>query len=71
MEQARIDANAAGASTYEGKACKHGHGTTRYVASGGCVTCAREAGAKYYNDRRETLRAGRGALAVTETPDTL
>jgi hypothetical protein len=35
------------------------------------VICAREAGAKYYHDRRETLRAGRGALAVTETPDTL
>jgi hypothetical protein len=71
MEQARIDANAAGASTYEGRPCRHGHGGLRYVASGGCVICAREAGAKYYHDRRETLRAGRGALAVTETPDTL
>lgn len=34
--------------TYEGKPCRHGHGTTRYLKSRGCVECARG----YYDPRR-------------------
>lgn len=27
--------------TYEGKPCKHGHGTTRYKGGGSCVICSK------------------------------
>jgi hypothetical protein len=35
----RKSAKALGLTRYEGRACLHGHGTTRLVASGDCVTC--------------------------------
>ena len=35
----RKTAKALGLTRYEGRACLHGHGTTRNVASGDCVTC--------------------------------
>jgi hypothetical protein len=37
----RLRAKAEGKSRYEGLPCKHGHGTTRYVANQDCVECRR------------------------------
>jgi hypothetical protein len=37
----RKDAIAAGQTRYHGRPCRHGHGTERKTANGGCVVCWR------------------------------
>lgn len=38
-------------ATFEGKPCRHGHGTTRYTKSRRCVVCRRnQANAEYAAD---------------------
>lgn len=39
MTQERRDLRAAGFTRFDGAPCKLGHGTERYVSSGGCVVC--------------------------------
>jgi hypothetical protein len=41
-----------GLKKYEGRACLHGHGTTRFVASGDCVICRNAAKAKAAMQKR-------------------
>lgn len=57
MEQARIDAKARGEKVYEGIACKHGHGTTRYVSTGGCTECGRKSALAAYHKRQGRISA--------------
>lgn len=45
--------------TAEGTPCRHGHGTTRYVKSGMCVTCHRLYMAAYNERRRQEAAARR------------
>ncbi len=44
---ARERAKAQGASTYVGYPCKHGHDPIRYVGTGACVECQRQARKEY------------------------
>jgi hypothetical protein len=48
----RKTAKALGLKRYEGRACLHGHGTTRFVASGDCVQCRNTAKAKSSMQKR-------------------
>jgi hypothetical protein len=54
----RKDAKLLGLKKYEGQSCLHGHGTTRYVASGDCVVCRNTA----KNISAQQKRAARGLL---------
>jgi hypothetical protein len=49
-----------GLKRYEGRACLHGHGTIRFVASGDCVVCRNTA----KNIAAQQKRAARGLLKV-------
>lgn len=57
MEQTRIDAIKARATTYDGKPCLHGHGGRRYAVSGRCVVCAREDAKRDAMRRKATIAA--------------
>ena len=48
----RKSAKALGLTRYEGRACLHGHGTTRLVANGDCVVCRNAAKAKASMQKR-------------------
>lgn len=48
----RKTAKALGLKRYEGRACLHGHGTTRLVASGDCVVCRNAIKAKAEMQKR-------------------
>jgi hypothetical protein len=56
MDQARIDAKARGEKVYDGKPCVHGHGTGRYVSTGGCIECGRISALAAYHKRRDRLK---------------
>lgn len=56
----RKTAKALGLKRYEGRACLHGHGTTRFVASGDCVTCRNTA----KNIAAQQKRALRGPVKL-------
>jgi len=56
----RKTAKTLGLKRYEGRACLHGHGTTRLVASGDCVVCRNTA----KNISAQQKRAARGLLKV-------
>jgi hypothetical protein len=55
MDQDRLNAKNAGSKTYDGKPCQHGHGTQRYVSTGGCVECGRTSALAAYHKRRTRL----------------
>ena len=59
MDPERIEAARNHETFYEGKECKRGHGTTRYVISGVCRECQREKSARRYELVKEQLRAAR------------
>lgn len=48
----REEAAAAGRIIYDGKPCRRGHGTARYVLSNVCVTCDREKAKAQYKARK-------------------
>lgn len=56
MDQARIDAKARGEKVYDGKPCIQGHGTARYVSTGGCIECGRKSALAAYHKRKERLK---------------
>ena len=58
----RKTARILGLKKYEGRACLHGHGTTRYVANGDCVQCrntARNVASKQKRILRGPVKLGR------------
>lgn len=59
MEPERLEAAKRGETFYEGKECKRGHGTTRYVISSMCRECQREKSARRYTYIKEQIKAAR------------
>lgn len=43
-------------TTYIGKPCPHGHGTTRYISNRKCVVCAKAEQARLYDRKAATER---------------
>lgn len=47
IPHSRKEAKAAGAKTYTGRPCLHGHSNLRYASTGGCVGCTAERTKKF------------------------
>lgn len=60
MDQARLKAARANQTHYQGQECKHGHGSTRYTASGACIECAKGRSKQTWKKIHATLKAVRG-----------
>lgn len=56
------------AETFEGKPCRHGHGTTRYVLDRKCVVCRRKQGRAAYAANPEPTKA-RSRARVAADPE--
>ena len=55
----RKEAIAAGAKTYEGVSCKHGHPPVRYTSNRLCKECNQVKSNKYYQDTGRLVSAAR------------
>ena len=59
MDEARLKAARDGRTHYEGQECKHGHGSTRYTASGACTECSKNRSKQSWKKIYATLKAAR------------
>ena len=54
--QIRLAAAQRGERTYDGKPCKHGHGTLRYTSNGVCTACTAVRSTERQEKIRQALR---------------
>lgn len=54
--QKRLESAKKGERTFDGKPCKHGHGTKRYTSNGVCVECTAIRSTERTDKIRDALR---------------
>ena len=57
--QTRLAAANRGEKVYDGRPCKHGHGTRRYTSNGVCTECIARSAAKRQAQVRDALKGAK------------